>query len=314
MRLFRSTLIAVGLMCAVAASVAAQPRDIGGVGVAVFDGPGYRGQNLTISQDLPSLAAVRFDNRISSFRVAPGEYWEVCEYANYRGQCQVFYNTEDDLRRSGWDNRISSMRKVRDDGGWGGGPGGGGPGGGGGGVPRDGLVLYDRTGFNGNRRVIRTAVRDLQQLGFNDDAQSAQVGGGAWELCQDNMFRNCRVVSSDVANLQLIGLLRRVSSVRPYNGGPQIQPPRPPIGIFPPMGGRLELFDDRNFRGRSRAFDGVAPSLGDLAGRADSVRLSGRWEICDQPNFRGRCQVVESSLPDLGGIGWRNRIRSARPR
>lgn len=300
----RVTAVVLATMAGVTAPFA-QERDMGGVGLTVFDGNFYRGQNVTISRDTPSLGAIRFDNRISSMRAAPGEYWEVCEFANYRGQCQVFYNTEEDLRRVGWDNRISSVRRVRDDGGWGGG------GGGGGGAPRDGIVLYDRTGFSGNRRVIRTAVRDLQQVGFNDDARSVQVGGGAWELCRDNNFRNCQVVNGDVANLLQIGLLGRVSSVRPAygGGGGGIFPPRPPGGA-----GRLELFDRTNFGGDSRAFEIGAPTLGDLAGRADSLRLSGTWEVCDQTGFRGRCVVVTRNIPDLDTLRMRNRIRSARPR
>lgn len=293
-----------------AGAAASQERDMGGVGLSVFDGAFYRGQNATITRDMPSLSGIRLDNRISSLRAAPGEYWEVCEFANYRGQCQVFYNTEDNLRTSGWDNRISSVRRVRDDGGWGGG-------GGGGNVPRDGLVLYDRPGFGGNRRVVRGAIRDLQLVGFNDDTRSVVLGGQPWELCRDNNFRNCQVVDRDLDSLPF-GLAGRVSSVRPFNGG--IVPPLPGPGPggggggFFPGGGRLELFDRSNFGGASRAFEAAASSLGTMGGRADSLRLSGSWEVCDQTGFRGRCLILDRSVPDLDTIGMRNRIRSARPR
>ena len=78
--------------------------------------------------------------------------------------------------------------------------------------------------------------------------------------------------------------------------------------------GRLELFDDKDFRGKSSALTRSSPELGSMSGRADSLRLSGTWQICDQENFRGRCRIVSENIADLNRIGWKNRIRSARPR
>jgi len=199
-------IVLVAVVCT-GAQLAAQGRDMGGVGITVFERANHRGENATFLEDVPSLSRYRLDNRISSLRVGPGEYWEACEHTNYRGRCQVFSNTEGDLGRSGWNDRISSLRRVRG-GGWGG-------------------------------------------------------SGGSWG-------------TGDT--------------------------------------GRLELFDNRNFRGKSSALTSPSPRLGSMSARAESLRLSGRWEICDGPDFRGGCRIVTGDVSDLNRIGWKDRIRSARPR
>jgi hypothetical protein len=295
--------LTVGLVLAACAGtlLSAQGRDIGGIGITVFEDANYRGENATFMEDVPSLSRFRLDNRISSLRVAPGEYWEACEDANYRGRCQVFSNTESNLGRSGWNDRISSLRRVR----------GGGGGGGGGNVPRDGVVLYDQRDFRGDRRVIMGAVANLGSMGFNDRAESLELGGSDWEVCRDINFRNCELVRRSTSSLSSLGMSRRISSLRPASGG----------GWGGSGGswntgaaGRLELFDNRNFSGKSSALTSPSPRLGSMSGRADSIRLSGRWEICDEPDFRGRCRIVTESISDLNRIGWRNRVQSARPR
>lgn len=215
--------IAAVAVCVVATGLvtSAQRREMGGVGITVFEDVNYRGDNATFVRDVPSLSSRDFKNQISSLRVGPGEFWEVCERSDYRGRCQIFSNAEPDLRRSGWNDRIASMRRLSGNGGSGGGFGGGAVTGGSGG------------GFGGG-------------------------GGGAV--------------------------------------------------------GRLELFDDRNFEGKSSALTRDSPRLGSMSGKADSLRLSGRWEICDKEDFRGQCRVVSDNVSDLNRIGWKNRVRSARPR
>ena len=295
-------LLVIGLA---AAAPTGQDRGMGGIGITVFADPNYRGENASFDRDVRDLGEYRFANRISSLRVARGEYWEVCELPNFRGQCQVFYDTEPDLRRVRWDNRISSMRRARGgggqgDGGWGGG----------GDAPRDGIVLYSETRFRGASREFRSAESNLVPLGFNDDARSLRLGGRPWEVCRDAGFMNCEVVYNDVSDLNQIGLSRRISSLRPLRdsgggggrggGGGEV--------------GRLELFEKTRFGGDSVALEWPAESLGRMAGRAESLRLSGTWEICDRENFRGRCVRVSRNVENLDDMGWKDRIRSARPR
>lgn len=96
----------------------------GGSGITVFEDRNFRGDAVTYNSNVSNLPS-RFNNRISSIRVGPGETWQVCDQSNYRGQCVNVSGEENDLGRNNWDNRISSLRRVGGGGGgWGGGGGG----------------------------------------------------------------------------------------------------------------------------------------------------------------------------------------------
>lgn len=103
---------------------AQDPRLIGGgPGITVFEDPNFRGDTVTYQSNRSSLPS-RFDRRISSVRVGPGEQWQVCDQKSYRGQCITISGEESDLSRNNWENRIRSMRRVSGSGGgggWGGG-------------------------------------------------------------------------------------------------------------------------------------------------------------------------------------------------
>ncbi len=205
-RLGLMSIVAVALCAAGPASAQPQDRQMGGIGITVFDDIGYRGENATFRSDQPDLGAARFGNRISSFQVAPGEVWEVCEGANYRPPCQVFSGNEPDLRRRSWSDRITSLRRVR------GGRGGGGifppnpPG-------RSRLVLYRDERFRGQAVPLNGPTPSLGS--FNDKAESLRIESGTWEVCEDINYGKCRTVTPDMPNLDGLGLSKRVSSARP---------------------------------------------------------------------------------------------------
>ena len=95
----------------------------GGPGITVFEDRNFRGDATTYNSNMSNLPS-RFNNRISSVRVGGGETWQICDQANYRGQCVNVSGEESDLGRNDWDNRISSMRRVGGGGGgWPGNPG-----------------------------------------------------------------------------------------------------------------------------------------------------------------------------------------------
>lgn len=303
--------VAVTLAMLGATDAGAQSRQMGGIGITVFVDSEYRGENATFREDIPDLGPYRLSGRISSLQVAPGEMWEVCEQTNYRGRCQVFSQTEPDLRRASWNDQIRSMRRVQGGGGYyppnPGYPGYPQPGPG---YPANaGIVLFSETGFRGDTRGFDREVTDLQNHGFNDRARSVRVVWGSWEICRDNFFRNCRVISGDESNLDRYNLSRRVSSLRPVQGSGGGWRPQPPAWGQT----RLTLFSSTNYRGQSQAFVANAPALGNLNNRAQSLQVVGRWQICDGANFTGRCVEVSQSVTDLRRLGMRNRIASARP-
>lgn len=205
-----------------AGTEASQPElaPMGGVGITVFIDVHYGGENATFRRDVPDLGQYRLCRRISSFRLARGEVWEVCERPGYEGRCQVFTDDQPDLRVARWNDRICSMRPIGRGRGRPGGPG----------FPRPflppgtGIVLYSETSFEGDFRAFDREVTDLQDFGFNDRARSVRVLWGTWEICRDNFFRNCRRITGDESDLDRMNLSRRVSSLRPVEGGPGGRP------------------------------------------------------------------------------------------
>jgi hypothetical protein len=293
---------AAGLALCAAGSANGQPqeRQMGGIGITVFDDIGYRGPNATFRSDQPDLGVARFANRISSLQVAPGEVWEVCEGVNYGPPCQVFSGNESDLRRRSWNDRISSLRRVR------GGRGGGGfpsPGGG-------RLVLYADERFRGQAVPITGPTPSLGS--FNDKAESLRIDSGTWEVCEDINYGKCRTVSRDMPNLSGLGLSKRVSSVRPsFNGGGGGGGGGYPVPLPQPV--RLVLYDRERYRGGARTLDSGQGNLGGFGNRAQSVQVVGTWQLCDGPNFTGRCVTVQQNVPNLAAYGMNNRVSSARP-
>ena len=304
-RLARGIGLVVAIVVFFGDSLAAQryrERQIGGIGITIFRDENFRGENATFRQDVPDLRAYRFNDRVTSLRVAPGEYWEACELPNYRGRCQVFSGEERDLRRVGWTDRISSLRRVR-----------GGGGGGGGGfrppIEKYGIVLYDEPFFRGRSVTIKDPTENLRFQSFHDRAESVRVVGGAWELCAEPRFRRCQTVDRDVAHLSSLGLNKKLSSARPVGpGGGGIYPPPYPSEA------RIVFFEGEGYRGPSVTLDSASGDLAGFGGRARSVQvLSGSWLLCDRPRFSGRCQQVNSSVPDLDRWGLGARVMSARP-
>lgn len=289
------------------ATQAAQERQIGGIGITVFQNENFRGENATFLRDIPDLRQYGLNDRITSLRVGPGEFWEACESANYQGRCQVFSGEERDLRRVGWTDKISSLRRVR----------GGGGGGGGGVFPppqppvyKVGIVIYEDPFFRGNSLPIRGPIDNLRSQNFQDRAASVRVLSGRWELCAEPGFRRCQIVERDVAHLSTFGLNKKVSSARPVgfgSGGGNNPPPFP-------EGARLVLFEGAGYRGPSVTIDSGSGDLSGVGGRARSLQvLSGTWLVCDRPRFSGRCQQISSSVPDLDQLGLGGRVMSARP-
>jgi hypothetical protein len=191
----------------VAAALEAQDtRHMGGVGLRVFEHADFSGQSATLTRDTPDFRSIGMNGIVSSLRVAGRDVWEVCEGRNYSGRCEVVSGTESDLRAHGWNDRISSARRVRG-------------GGGGGGRPpygRVGLILYSDRRFEGQELFLDRAVRDLRRYNFNDRAESLRVlGRQSWEVCENIEYNDCRVVSGDISDLRSIGLREMISAVRP---------------------------------------------------------------------------------------------------
>lgn len=82
-------------------------------GIWLFDGRDFEGRRYDATYDVPNLDHEGFNDRADSLVVGRGETWEVCEHANYRGRCEIIDSESiSDLGRYGFQNRISSMRRI----------------------------------------------------------------------------------------------------------------------------------------------------------------------------------------------------------
>lgn len=84
---------------------------------------------------------------------------------------------------------------------------------GGGGYGR--ITLYKHTNYGGKSRTFATDVPDLNPYAFGNQASSAVVQGGVWQLCDRPNFRGyCVIIDRSNANLWTLGFNDRTESVR----------------------------------------------------------------------------------------------------
>ena len=291
---------------AIAVPAAAQERAV--VGITVYEDPGYRGRNATFREEVSDLSDYHLNDRISSFRIARGEAWEVCEHKDFGGRCAVFSGDEPDLSRVSWNEMISSLRpvRVRRDG-----RGRGDREGRGERFPRSTLTLYDGRDFRGEPRELD---RPESRLELRDRTGSLQTRGGAWEICDRPDFSGrCVIVSGDVPDLSVHGMRNRVLSARPARGEHEYREERPG-GPPPAPEPRLILYERPDFRGRSREVNGPDSEISDFNDRAQSARaLSGAWQLCEHKNFGGRCVTITGDVRDLDDYRLSRAVTSARP-
>ncbi len=194
--------------------------------------------------------------------------------------CRTASSDERDLRRSGWNDSISSLRRV-------------------GGAEGSGITAWENFDYRGASRSFDREVRDLRSLGWNDKISSLRIGSGVWALCREIDFRDCQTFRSDEPELgrmrgwnDAISSLRRVDSDRPL----------------------IEVFEHFDFGGASRALERPVESLQSEGwnDRISSLRvLSGRWQVCRHNDYRECIEVGgdERELPR----DWNDAISSLRP-
>ena len=77
--------------------------------MTLYDGEGLRGHVFTANNAISNLERYGFNDRASSVVVQRGE-WEVCEHANFQGNCMVLRPGQyPSLAAMGMSNRISSL-------------------------------------------------------------------------------------------------------------------------------------------------------------------------------------------------------------
>jgi hypothetical protein len=197
-------------------STSAQSRRNGG-GVTVYTNPNFGGQSASFRDDTPTLVPFGLNDKVSSIDIRAGETWEVCQDVNYGNRCQILSGSVSDLRSMGWNDRISSLRRVTnggfrdrqsgrvfgDNGGYR--------------DPRSngaqqGLLFYDRPGFRGSSMLVTGSASNM---GMSAQGSVQLRGSGPWDVCDGS--GRCVVVNRDVSDLSQLGLRGRIASVRPVN-------------------------------------------------------------------------------------------------
>ena len=78
----------------------------------LYEHVGYQGRSLEVSDDMPNLVALGFNDIASSMRVSGGT-WEVCEHVNYQGRCNLISSDIDNFVPLRMNDTISSVRRKR---------------------------------------------------------------------------------------------------------------------------------------------------------------------------------------------------------
>ena len=186
--------------------------------VDVYSEVDFRGQAITLNDDVDNLRNSGFNDRIQSMRVSGGN-WEACEDRNYGGSCLVF--GPGDYRRlpPQLDRSISSMRRLG-----GGDPSWSGLTPGGQNYPvmdanaprsRHPLWLYEHGNFRGSTLRAVGDVSDLGDSGMNDKASSIFISFGNWQFCEDANYRGqCFVLGPGQYSEMPQGMNDTISSFR----------------------------------------------------------------------------------------------------
>jgi hypothetical protein len=175
-----------------------------------------------------------------------------------------------------------------------------------------GVTFYESENFGGRRIGGNDSMPNFRALDFNDDARSAIIEGGPWEVCVGTDFDNKCTVLGPGRYPDLGEWSHRISSARPVSS-PQANLQSP--AFVPPPPGGVTFYESENFGGRRFA---IAQPLGRLEGERgrdvpqSAIVEGGAWEICVDADFHGDCRVfVPGRYPTLGGLG--GRVGSARP-
>lgn len=85
-----------------------------------------------------------------------------------------------------------------------------------------------------------------------------------------------------------------------------------PVAPVPTVAPRLEMFNQRDFRGVALTLDAAGSNIR-FSPRAART-TGGAWQICARPFFGGRCDVIEGSHPHLSlHRSFSGTVQSARP-
>ncbi len=84
----------------------------GGPAVTLYADVGFSGDSRQVSGEIADFRSIRFNDTVSSIRIQSGT-WQFCEDADFKGRCITADRDVPTLVPSGFNDKISSMRRIR---------------------------------------------------------------------------------------------------------------------------------------------------------------------------------------------------------
>ena len=106
--------IAAGI-AAGAAFAASTPPVPTPMAITVYELPNFKGQSLRFERQVPSLAALSFNDKTASVKINGPRDWVLCEHRNFMGKCVRVHLKEKDLKRLKFAGVVSSLYPVREE-------------------------------------------------------------------------------------------------------------------------------------------------------------------------------------------------------
>lgn len=167
------------------------------------------------------------------------------------------------------------------------------------------IQIFTAPHFTGAEITLRGETPDVSGLGSFHEQAASLVLNGRWEVCTQPEYRgDCVVLGPGRYPTLGAPIHHRIGSLRPLGAAiaeqqqlrreerialEQSRRDRPRYEH-----GALDLFPDREFRGRPVRVQRDAVSFDGIGDRAASIVIhSGTWELCSEPRFQGRCRTFE---------------------
>lgn len=173
------------------------------------------------------------------------------------------------------------------------------------------LRAFSAANYQGQERVYRDRVADLNAGEAAHAIVSVRVVTGRWLLCANaNFSGDCAWLGHDVPSLPELGFKALPGSLRPE---------RIPV-ILRNWGGRrpapresLVLFERADYDGAWTALPDSVPDFGaaHLTSPGSIVLGNGAWRLCTGVDYTGRCLIVTASAWDIPNVFF-GRIQSAK--